>query len=93
MGSFVNILVVSLLILQTMKIFSEIVAKKVKNVLGGERIPDVEVYNLEGSLFKWANESRPMVDHKDRPTSCVHPYNVVWGKLLHSHLRKKQPDP
>ncbi len=40
-----------------------------------------EVYNLEGSIFKWANEGRPLVQghtivHK------VHPYNAHWGCLL-----------
>ncbi len=40
-----------------------------------------EVYNLEGSIFKWANEGRPLVQgstivHK------VHPYNAHWGSLL-----------
>ena len=39
-----------------------------------------EVHNLEGSIFKWANEGRPLVQghttvHK------VHPYNAHWGSL------------
>ncbi|KAK3083715.1 hypothetical protein FSP39_001941 [Pinctada imbricata] len=45
-------------------------------------------YNLEGSLFKWANERRPMVDNENQPTSFAHPYNAVFGKLLDSALRK-----
>jgi rhodanese-related sulfurtransferase len=40
-----------------------------------------EVHNLEGSIFKWANEGKPLVQghtsvHK------VHPYNTHWGSLL-----------
>ena len=48
----------------------------------------IGVYNLEGSIFKWANENRPMVDVKDRKTIFTHPYNVVFGKLLRKELRK-----
>ena len=40
-----------------------------------------EVHNLEGSIFKWANEGRPLV--QDRTTTHkVHPYNASWGSLL-----------
>ncbi|KAF6032334.1 hypothetical protein EB796_009355 [Bugula neritina] len=44
------------------------------------------IYNLEGSLFKWANESRPLVDNSGSPTKLVHPYNNVWGRLLEKSL-------
>ncbi|KAK6180387.1 hypothetical protein SNE40_012552 [Patella caerulea] len=47
-----------------------------------------EIYNLEGSLFKWANEKRAMVDSVDQPTIYAHPYNGLWGKLLNKELRK-----
>lgn len=46
------------------------------------------MYNLEGSIFKWANENRQMVDHKNRSTVYAHPYNAVFGKLLKKELRK-----
>lgn len=54
---------------------SSILAKKLQT-LGFK-----EVHNLEGSIFKWANEGRPLVQgqaivHK------VHPYNTRWGSLL-----------
>jgi len=40
-----------------------------------------EVYNLEGSIFKWANEGRQLVqDHTS--VHKVHPYNAHWGSLL-----------
>lgn len=39
------------------------------------------VFNLEGSIFKWANENRPIFA-SDRPTNLVHPYNPNWGRLL-----------
>ncbi len=41
-----------------------------------------KVYNLEGSIFKWANEGRPLV-HEQTTVHKVHPYNTSWGKLLH----------
>ncbi len=37
------------------------------------------VFNLEGSLFKWANEERPLAEGDD---GVVHPYNRRWGKYL-----------
>lgn len=40
-----------------------------------------EVYNLEGGLFSWANEDRP-VYQGDQRAHVVHPYNEDWGRLL-----------
>ena len=37
--------------------------------------------NLEGSLFQWANEDRPLIC-EDRDTRRVHPFNAQWGWLL-----------
>jgi len=39
------------------------------------------VSNLEGSIFRWANENRPLV-HDGQPTDRVHPYNRLWGILV-----------
>lgn len=50
----------------------------------------VEMYNLEGSLFKWANEGRPMINVNKTKTPYAHPYNPVFGKLLDSRLRKEK---
>ena len=44
------------------------------------------VYNLEGSLFKWANEGRP-VYRAGRRVHEVHPYDARWGLLLDKALR------
>jgi len=41
------------------------------------------VFNLDGSIFAWANEGRPV--HRDgRPLAParVHPYDRKWGRLL-----------
>jgi rhodanese-related sulfurtransferase len=44
------------------------------------------VRNLEGSIFQWANEHRPLV-RGEEPVSQVHPYNTFWGRLLDDDAR------
>jgi rhodanese-related sulfurtransferase len=44
------------------------------------------VFNLQGSIFQWANEGRPLVAN-DRAVNVVHPYNEHWGVLLNPQLR------
>jgi rhodanese-related sulfurtransferase len=44
------------------------------------------VRNLEGSIFEWANEHRPLV-RDEQPVSTVHPYNALWGRLLADDVR------
>ena len=48
------------------------------------------VRNLEGSIFEWANEQRPLV-RNDQPVSRVHPYNALWGRLLADDVRAPLP--
>ncbi len=40
-----------------------------------------EVYNLEGSMFKWANEGR-QIYQEDQRVNTVHPFNSKWKQLL-----------
>lgn len=40
-----------------------------------------DVVNLEGSIFRWANEGRPL-ECDGGLTTTVHPYNATWGLLL-----------
>ncbi len=47
-----------------------------------------KVYNLEGSIFAWANEGHP-VFRGDEQVQTVHPYDRVWGKLLKKALRAR----
>ncbi|HEX8679944.1 MAG TPA: rhodanese-like domain-containing protein [Chthoniobacterales bacterium] len=43
------------------------------------------VRNLEGSIFQWANEGRPVFRGEERVTE-VHPYNNTWAVFLeHKH--------
>jgi rhodanese-related sulfurtransferase len=44
------------------------------------------VRNLEGSIFQWANEHRPLV-REDERVGTVHPYNTFWGRLLNDDVR------
>lgn len=48
------------------------------------------IRNLEGSIFQWANEHRPLVKG-DQPVSRVHPYNNLWGRLLEDDVRAPLP--
>lgn len=43
------------------------------------------VQNLGGSIFRWANEGRPVVrevDGETVPAQKVHPYDATWSRLL-----------
>lgn len=46
----------------------------------------VNVVNLEGSIFAWANEGRPIF-LDGTLVEEVHPFNEVWSKLLSPNLR------
>ena len=39
-------------------------------------LDNVKAYNLEGSIFQWANENRPLDGSEG-----VHPFSYVWGCL------------
>lgn len=43
------------------------------------------VFNLEGGIFQWANEGRP-VYRDGEPVERVHPYDATWGRLLDARL-------
>lgn len=45
------------------------------------------VWNLEGSIFQWANENRSLYRDNRQLVRSVHPYNAQWGKLLKPELR------
>ena len=44
------------------------------------------VWNLEGSIFEWANSGRP-VYRDGKEAESVHPYGKQWSRLLAPHLR------
>ena len=49
------------------------------------------IYNLKGSIFKWANENRP-VFKGDKQVKSVHPYDKEWGKLLKKEFWSFTPE-
>lgn len=48
------------------------------------------VANLEGSIFRWANEGRRIV-RNGTPVQAVHPYDRTWGTLLDDTLHSYAP--
>ena len=50
------------------------------------------VSNLEGSIFRWANEGRPVIDSSGTTTG-VHPFNKSWGRFLNDTLHDYGTDP
>lgn len=50
----------------------------------------LNVVNLRGSIFQWANQGLP-VYRDGEEVKAVHPYDRVWGVLLNSELRKYEP--
>lgn len=49
-----------------------------------------QVANLEGSIFQWANEGRPVFRDGVR-VEAVHPYDRTWGTLLVDSLHTHTP--
>ena len=49
-----------------------------------------DVRNLEGSIFRWANEDRPLF-RGDTPVRHVHPFDETWGVLLEPGRRAYSP--
>lgn len=48
------------------------------------------VYNLTGSIFRWANENRPLY-RGDAIVGEVHPFDETWGVLLQARRRAYSP--
>ncbi len=48
------------------------------------------VHNMNGSIFQWVNEGRP-VFKGDEQVEKVHPYDGKWGKLLDADRRAVLP--
>jgi rhodanese-related sulfurtransferase len=49
------------------------------------------VENLDGGIFAWVNEGRPIF-RGDTPTAQVHPYDRNWGRLVDSRYRAEAAD-
>ncbi|XP_073258506.1 uncharacterized protein [Porites lutea] len=51
----------------------------------------LEVYNLEGAIFKWANERKDLVDPDGNDTDSVHTFTRLKGMLVDKELRRLDP--
>jgi rhodanese-related sulfurtransferase len=49
------------------------------------------VFNLQGSIFQWANEGRPLIAN-GHAVHVVHPFNERWGVLLNPQLHPNGPN-
>lgn len=58
--------------------------------LGRSGAGGAPVYNLEGSIFEWANRGLPVVASHGQ-TAKVHPYNRQWSRLLSRELWSREP--
>lgn len=67
---------------------SSVLAQMLRKIGELETLPPFNVYSLEGSIFKWANENRPLVNSEGQMTRFVHPYNFIFGQLLNKEFRK-----
>lgn len=47
-----------------------------------------DVHNLEGSIFRWANEGLPL-QRDGMPAHQVHPYSSRYAEMLHPNLRSE----
>ncbi len=54
--------------------------------VGLEAAGYTNLFTLEGSIFAWANEGRPLV-RNGRPVKDVHPYNPANGRMLKPEYR------
>ena len=59
-----------------------------------EDTPKVDLFNLEGSIFKWANEGKELVQPcTGKRTTVVHPFDNFWGNMfLDASVRSFEPE-
>jgi len=61
---------------------SSVLAEKISDILTKESKTDrIKVFNLEGSIFKWANENRSLIQENEDSVEYVHPFSLLWGIL------------
>ena len=46
-----------------------------------------KVYNLDGGIFDWKNQSQIVVNHLNLPTDSIHAYSKVWSIWLHKGIK------
>lgn len=62
---------------------SSILTDRINSLANSDpELSNVSAQNLQGSIFKWHNEGRPIVDSSGRDTKFVHPYNRFFGLAI-----------
>lgn len=72
-------------------IMSQRLLDKLEELEKQDTKPDMKVYSLEGAIFKWANESKEMVDPDGNSTPNVHGFDWIWQMLVNKDVRKLDP--
>ncbi len=54
-----------------------------------QAISKTDVRNLEGGIFQWTIDGRPLVDVKGAPATRTHGYDRKWGGLLPEGKRRE----
>ena len=73
---------------QTVVLYCSVGVRSSKAAATLMRSGPANVFNLQGSIFQWANEGRALVAN-DRAVHFVHPYNGRWGVLLNPQLHPR----
>jgi len=66
---------------------SSILAEKVQDKLIASG--SGPIYNLEGGLFNWHNQNRPLVTEQAESTDYIHPYNFYWGRMVNQKDKRR----
>jgi rhodanese-related sulfurtransferase len=70
---------------QTVVLYCSVGVRSSKAAAKLVRSGRANIFNLQGSIFWWANEGRPLIAN-DHAVQVVHPYNEHWGVLLNPQL-------
>ncbi|KAH9255300.1 hypothetical protein BASA81_006740 [Batrachochytrium salamandrivorans] len=62
-------------------------SKLAQTLVDSNEFPTNKIFNLQGGLFQWANENRPLVKvdedtYEVIPALGAHPYNSTFGQML-----------
>ena len=60
---------------------SSVLAEKIRAVRPDLEDLQVEVYNLEGSIFQWVNSNLGVSNPSGDTVHCAHPFSYMWGIL------------
>ena len=71
---------------QTVVLYCSVGVRSSKAAAKLVRSGRANIFNLQGPIFWWANEGRPLIAN-DHAVNVVHPYNEHWGVLLNPQLR------